>query len=101
MTARQALWLATRGGAAVLGRNDIGSLETGKCADFIALDLAHLEYAGAAADPVSAVIFCQPRRVDYNAVGGRFVVREGMLATLDEGRVIEKHNQASRQLLEL
>ena len=70
MTARQALWLGTRGGAAVLGRADIGSLEAGKCADFFAVRLERLEYAGAEHDPVSAVVFCQPRRVDYTAVGG-------------------------------
>jgi 8-oxoguanine deaminase len=101
MTAREALWLATRGGAAVLGRTDIGSLERGKCADFIALKASHLEYAGAGTDPVSAVVFCQPRNVDYNVVGGKFVVREGRLAIMDEGRLIERHNQASRKLLEL
>ena len=100
ITAREALWLATRGGAAVLGRTDIGSLEPGKCADFIALDLSDLEYAGAGSDPVAAMVFCQPRNVDYNVVGGRFVVREGVLATMDEHRLIERHNQASRKLLE-
>ena len=100
LTARQALWLGTRGGAAVLGRSDIGGLEPGKCADFIALDLSHLEYAGAAHDPVSAAVFCQPRNVDYNVVGGKFVVKEGQLATIDERRLIERHNEAARSLLE-
>jgi 8-oxoguanine deaminase len=100
MTAREALWLGTRGGAAVLGRRDIGSLEVGKCADFIALNLSRLDYAGALHDPVSAVVFCQPHKVDYNAVGGRFVVKEGELVTLDEQRVIERHNHAARLLLE-
>jgi len=74
MTAREALWLGTRGGAAVLGRTDIGSLEKGKCADFFAIDLNRLDYAGAQHDPVSAVVFCQPQRVDYTVVGGKFVV---------------------------
>ena len=100
LTARDALWLATRGGAAVLGRTDIGSLEPGKCADFIAMQLSELEYAGAGSDPVAAVVFCQPKKVDYNVVGGRFIIREGVLATLDEHRLIERHNQASRKLLE-
>lgn len=99
MTAREALWLATRGGAAVLGRSDIGSLAVGKCADFTAIGLGRLDYAGAWHDPVSAVVFCQPVRVDYTVVGGKFVVRAGHLAALDEARLIEKHNQAAHRLL--
>ncbi len=100
MTAREALWLGTRGGAAVLGRDDVGSLERGKCGDFFAIDLAHLEYAGAARDPVSAVVFCQPRRVDYTVVGGEFVVRNGNLAKLDECRLVDRHNKAAARLLQ-
>ncbi len=101
MTAREALWLGTRGGAEVLGRPDIGSLEPGKCADFISFDLSHLDYAGAGSDPVAAVVFCQPRAVDYCAVGGRFVIRERSLVTIDEQRMIERHNAAARTLLDL
>jgi cytosine/adenosine deaminase-related metal-dependent hydrolase len=100
MTARSALELATRGGAAVLGRSDIGSLEVGKCADFFAVDLNRLDYAGALHDPVSAIVFCQPVRADYTVVGGRFVVKEGRLVTLDEHKLIEKHNRAAKLLLE-
>ena len=100
MTARDVLRLATRGGAAVLGRTDIGSLEVGKCADLVAFDLSHLEFAGAAHDPVAAVVFCQPRNVDYNIVGGRFIVKDGRLAALDENRLVRRHNQAARRLLE-
>jgi len=100
MTARQALWLATRGGAAVLGRSDIGSLEVGKCADFFAINLNRLEYAGALHDPVAAVIFCQPPRVDYTVVGGRWVVKKGQLVTLDERKLVERHNRAAKRLLE-
>lgn len=99
MTARQALWLATRGGAAVLGRHDIGSLEPGKCADFFAVNLDRLEYAGAQHDPVAALVFCQPTRVDYTVVGGRLVVREGQLVTADEHLLVERHNRAAKRLL--
>lgn len=100
MTAREALWLGSRGGAAVLGRNDIGSLEAGKCADFYAINLNTLDYAGGAVhDPVSAVIFCHPRNVDYTVVGGKFVVRNGQVTTIDTNRLVEKHNQAARRLL--
>lgn len=100
MTAREALYLGTRGGAAVLGRRDIGSLEVGKCADFFAIDLNRIDYAGSAVhDPVSAVVFCQPVRVDYNVVGGRFIVREGGVVTVDEQKLVEKHNKAAKRLL--
>ena len=99
LTARQSLELATRGGAAVLGRTDIGSLEVGKCADLIAINLNRLEYAGALHDPVSALVFCAPQRVDYNLVNGRFIVREGRLQTVDEKILVEKHNRAAARLL--
>ncbi len=99
MTAREALWLGTRGGAAVLGRNDIGSLEVGKCADFFAIDLNRLEYAGGQHDPVAAIVFDQPVRVDYTVVGGRFVVRQQRIVTLDESALIQRHNRIARQLL--
>jgi 8-oxoguanine deaminase len=99
MTARQALWLATRGGASVLGRSDIGSLEAGKCADFFAIKLDRLDYTGALHDPVAAAIFAQPVKVDYTVVGGEFVVREGQLVTVDEGKQVEKHNRAAKRLL--
>jgi cytosine/adenosine deaminase-related metal-dependent hydrolase len=100
MTAREALRLGTNGGAAVLGRKDIGSLEPGKCADFFAVNLNRLDYAGALHDPVSAVVFCQPVRVDYTVVGGKFIVRQGQLATVDERKLVEKHNQAAKRLVE-
>ena len=76
MTARQALWLGTRGGAAVLGREDVGSIEAGKCADFFAVRLERLEYAGAGHDPVSALVFCQPTACRLHG-RGRSLDREG------------------------
>ncbi len=99
LTARDALWLGTRGGAAVVGRTDIGSLEKGKCADFFAVDMNKLDFAGALHDPVSALVFCQPVKVDYTVVGGKFVVKEGKLVTVDERKLVEKHNQAAKRLL--
>jgi 8-oxoguanine deaminase len=98
MTAREALYLGTRGGAAVLGRNDIGSLEVGKCADFFAVNLNKLGFAGMH-DPVSAIVFGQPVNVDYTVVNGKFVVKEGQLVTVDERKLIEKHNKAAKRLL--
>ena len=87
MSARIALELATRGGAEVLGRGDIGSLEPGKCADFVALSLDRLEYAGALHDPVAAAVLCAPVGVDTSVVGGRTVVADGRLTGLDIGAV--------------
>jgi len=98
MTAREALYLGTRGGAAVLGRNDIGSLAPGKCADFFAVNLNRLEFTGMH-DPVAAIVFGQSVRVDYTVVGGRFIVKEGSVVTVDEGKLIEKHNRSAKRLL--
>jgi len=100
MTARQALEIATRGGASVLGRGDIGSLEPGKCADFVAFNLDRLDYAGALHDPLAALVFCNPQRVNWNFVHGQAVVKEGELLTVDVPKLVERHNRASRRLLE-
>jgi 8-oxoguanine deaminase len=99
MTARQALELATIGGASVLGRNDLGSLEAGKCADFFAIRLDQLGYAGALHDPVAAIVFCAPVQSNYTMVGGKFIVKEGQLITVDLPILIEKHNAVARRLL--
>jgi cytosine/adenosine deaminase-related metal-dependent hydrolase len=99
MTARQALEIATRGSASVLGRSDIGSLEIGKCGDFFAINLNRLDYAGALHDPVAALIFCAPVKVDYTVVGGRYIVKEGHLVSIDLPVHIEKHNQAAYRLV--
>jgi 8-oxoguanine deaminase len=99
MTARQALEIATRGGADVLRREDIGSLEPGKCADFFAINLNELDYAGALHDPVAAVLFCAPLHVDYTVVGGSYIVKERQLVTVDLPTLIEEHNQAARRLV--
>lgn len=99
MTARQALEIATLGSAAVLGRNDIGSLTAGKCADFFAINLRQLNYAGALNDPLAAVIFCSPFQVEFTVVGGKFIVKEGNLLPLDLDKLIDRHNTASKNLL--
>jgi cytosine/adenosine deaminase-related metal-dependent hydrolase len=99
LTARQALELATLGGAAVLGRDDIGALAPGKCADFFTLDINRLAYAGALHDPVAAVLFCAPQTVDFTVVHGRVIVSQGRLATVDAGPLVERHNRLARQLV--
>ena len=98
MTAREALYLGTRGGAAVVGRTDIGSLESGKCADFFAIDLNRLGFTGMH-DPVAAIVFGQPVNADYTVVGGKFIVKEGQLCTADERKLTERHNKAAKRLL--
>jgi len=98
-TARQSLELATLGGASVLGRKDIGSLEVGKCADFIAINLNRLEYAGALHDPVAALLFCQPGNVDINVVHGNIIVKDQKLVNIDLQKLISTHNKASARLL--
>jgi len=99
LTARQALELATRGGAAVLGRDDLGSLEPGKCADFIAVRLDRLEYAGGLHDPLAAAVFCAPAAVDVAVVHGRKVVDQGRLVGIDLPPLVEQHNRAAARLV--
>ena len=99
MTARQALEIATLGSARVLGRKDLGSLEPGKCADFFAVNLNRLEFAGALADPVAALVFCSPVQADYTVVAGKFIVKQGQLLAVDLPALIEQHNQAAKRLL--
>ncbi len=99
LTARRALEIATRGGADVLGRDDVGYLAPGMAADFIAIDLNQLALAGALHDPVAAVVFCQPHNVDYSFVQGRRIVDQGRLTTLELEPVIERHNEAARRIV--
>ena len=98
LTANDVLEIATLGGAQVLGRDDIGSLEPGKAADLIGFDLNRLDFAGALHDPVAALVFCTPSRVDLSVINGQIVVKEGQLATVEMGPVIERHNQLAREL---
>ncbi len=99
MTAREALELATLGGAAVLGRTDIGSLEVGKCADLAAVRLNKLTYAGALHDPLAALIFCAPQNVDWNIVHGQVVVENGQHTRLDIPILVEQHNRSAQRIL--
>ncbi len=99
LSAREALWLATRGGAAVLGRDDIGQLAEGFAADLIGFRLDRLDYAGALHDPLAALVFCTPQRVDLSIINGRVVVEEGRLLTVDLVPVIERHNRIARELV--
>jgi cytosine/adenosine deaminase-related metal-dependent hydrolase len=100
MTAREALEIATLGGAKVLNRDDIGALAPGMAADFVAFDLRQPLFAGALSDPVAALVFCAPSQVAHSVIGGRRVVQDGMLSTVDLAPVIERHNRLARELYE-
>ncbi|KAF0228235.1 MAG: hypothetical protein FD175_2016 [Beijerinckiaceae bacterium] len=101
MTAREALELATRGGAKVLNRDDIGHLAVGMAADIVAYDMRTIDFAGAMADPVAALVFCTPAKASWSLINGRVVVREAQLVTLDLARQVETHNRLSRRLMEM
>ena len=98
MAAREALEIATLGGARVLGRPDCGSLEPGKRADLAIWDVSGIESAGAW-DPVAALMLCGPTRVRDLFVEGRGVVRGGRITTLDLPAVIARQNRLARALM--
>jgi 8-oxoguanine deaminase len=101
MTARDALRLATRGGAKVLGRRDIGHLAVGMCADLALFDLRTLSMAGGAVhDPVASLLLCASPQAAYTVVNGRVVVRQGQLTTVDLGPLVEQHNRLAIELRE-
>jgi 8-oxoguanine deaminase len=100
LSAAEALWLATAGGARVLGRDDIGQLAPGKAADLIGVRLHTLDFAGALHDPQAALVFCAPQRVDFSIINGRVVIEEGRLLTVDLVPAIERHNRLARNLLQ-
>ncbi len=100
LTAREALWLATRGGAAVLGRDDIGYLAPGMAADFIGYRLDTLDLAGGAPhDPLASLVFCHPPQVDLSVINGRVRVQERKLLDVDLPPLIERHNAIARALV--
>jgi cytosine/adenosine deaminase-related metal-dependent hydrolase len=99
LSAREALEMATLGGASVLGRDDIGALRAGTCADFFALKTERLAYAGALHDPVSAAVLCAPQQADLVVVNGKVVVESGCFNTVELGAVIERQNQIAAAMV--
>ncbi len=100
LCARDALRFATRGGASVLGRDDIGYLAPNMAADFIGVRLDSLPLAGGAVhDPLAALVFCRTRQVDLSVIGGKVRVRDGNLLGVDLGALIERHNELARALV--
>jgi cytosine/adenosine deaminase-related metal-dependent hydrolase len=99
MGAREVLEMGTLGGARVLGRDDIGALAPGMAADLIGVPLADVALAGAD-DPVAAMLLCQVPRVGFGVVGGRPVVRDGELQTLDLPALVQRHRRLARRLVD-
>lgn len=95
ISARDALELATIGGASLLGRDDLGRLVPGYAADLIAVDLDRVEFAGALHDPAAAIVFCAPGRIDHSWVAGQRLVDNGQVVGVDQARLIEEHNRLS------
>lgn len=99
LTARDVLWMATRGGAQVLRRNDIGQLAVGKQADIALFSVDNLEYAGGLSDPLASLVFSvRTTPVDYLIINGKIQVRNGKL-NFDEKEHIQEHNRISTEML--
>jgi cytosine/adenosine deaminase-related metal-dependent hydrolase len=99
MGAQEALEIATLGGASVLGRDDIGALAPGMAADFIGYRLERLDFAGALHDPLAALVFCTPPKVDLSIINGRVRVQDGEIVGLDVAALAQRHNAISRRML--
>jgi len=98
-SAREALALATRGGAAVLGRDDIGSLEPGKAADLVAYRVDGIQHAGAGGDPVAGLLTCAPVNAWFSIINGRMVIEQGEITGVDIKALVKQHNEQAERLL--
>ena len=99
LTARESLEIATRGGVEALGREDIGQLAPGKCADIAAFNVQGIDHAGALHDPLAALVFCAPGKVSLSVINGRVIVRDGQLLTVHLPVLLEHHNRLAKALL--
>jgi 8-oxoguanine deaminase len=100
MSARDALRLATRGSAQVLGRDDVGQIAPGFAADLAIFDTRSLGFAGSAVhDPVASLLMCHGQNTAWTLVNGRIVADHGQLTTVDLGPLVERHNALARQLV--
>ena len=98
---REALFTATRGGAEVLNRNDIGQISAGKAADFAIYDLNKIAMSGAWSDPLAALVLCTPSETAYTICNGEIISQNGHLNNFDLNSSLEKHKAASKRLLGL
>jgi cytosine/adenosine deaminase-related metal-dependent hydrolase len=99
MSAREMLEIGTRGGARVLGRDDIGILAPGMAADLACFALDDVGLSGADHDPLAALLFCQPPRARHVVVNGRRVVRDGVITTFDLAAEVASHRTLARRLV--
>lgn len=101
ISAEQALYLATRGSAQLLGRNDIGLLEVGKMGDLFMVNANRLGFAGGQLDPVSALVHCGDNQVvDYTVVNGEVLVEKGELVRVDEEKLVVEQNRISHEMIQ-
>ncbi|OBZ95029.1 hydroxydechloroatrazine ethylaminohydrolase [Pararhizobium polonicum] len=98
LSARESLEMATRGGAALLGRDDIGYLAPGMSADFIAVKLNQLGLSGTQRDPLAALVMCGPFKVDYSFINGREIVRKGEFTGFDVEAAMSAHEDVMNRI---
>lgn len=100
LTAREALKIATRGGADILGFEKIGQLKEGYAADIVLINLEKLQYAGSLSDPVASIIFTgYSHEVDYSIINGKVVVEKGKVKGIDEEELAHEVNAIAEGLL--
>ena len=98
---QEVLWMATVGGAKALGRDDIGQIKAGKCADINLINMDKLEYSGALHDPAAAIVFnVAMSPVDNVIVNGKLVVENGQIADLNELELVKRHQKISADLID-
>ena len=101
MTARDALRVATKGGASVLNRDDIGMLLPGYAADITAFKRDIVDFSGSDWDPVASLVFCGPSKANYTIINGKIVVNEGQLTTIPMEKLILEHSKLSHDLINI
>ncbi len=97
ITARDVLRAATVGGATALGRDDIGSLTPGMAADLVGVNLRKIDFAGAMHDPLAALVFCHPPKVDWSIINGEIIVKKGEFLPLDLGKLVDEQNRLAEE----
>ena len=101
ITARQVIDIATRGGASLLGRDDIGTIAEGRAADIIGINIDNISYAGALHDYIASIVICGgTHTVDFSIVNGEVVVRGGELTRVDEAEVVRRGNEAAKRMIQ-
>ena len=101
MTAREALRVATKGGASVLNRDDIGMLVPGYAADITAFKRDNVDFSGSDWDPVASLVFCGPSKANYTIINGKIVVSEGQLNSIPMEKLVHEHSKLSRDLINI